>query len=264
MHLIHTYTIVMMAAILNGLSPELTLKLADKKLVTQHQQQTELLKGSWQLTTGAARFTQLPAGATAVATLEDGYFTVAYFDKSNKEFLGTYGGTYTLGDNTLTQHYEYNTLDTALVGTTDKLNYTLQKGQLQLKNSKVQQTWDKVDETAAASPLQGTWRITGRAGQNSEINQMRRGPRKTLKILSGNRFQWIAFNTDTKEFSGTGGGTYTAENGKYTETIEFFSRNSSRVGARLEFNFEVEDGKWLHTGQSSTGKEINEVWEREH
>ena len=95
------------------------------------------------------------------------------------------------------------------------------------------------------------------------MSPMQRGPRKTLKVLSDGRFQWIAFNTETKEFSGTGGGTYTAENGKYTENIDFFSRDSSRVGASLSFNFETKDGKWLHSGKSSTGKPIYEVWERE-
>ena len=81
-----------------------------------------------------------------------------------------------------------------------------------------------------------------------------------MKILSGTRFQWIAYNTETKEFLGTGGGTYTTDNGKYTENIEFFSRDDSRVGASLEFDYEVKDGKWHHKGESSKGDPIYEIW----
>ena len=67
------------------------------------------------------------------------------------------------------------------------------------------------------------------------------GPRKTMKILSGTRFQWIAYNTETKAFMGTGGGTYTTLDGKYTENIGFFSRDDSRVGASLQFDYELKE-----------------------
>ncbi|MCJ7756623.1 MAG: hypothetical protein MUP24_00645 [Gillisia sp.] len=46
---------------------------------------------------------------------------------------------------------------------------------------------------------------------------------RTIKILSGDHFQWIPINSAAKEFSGTGGGIYPANNRFYNETIEFFS-----------------------------------------
>jgi hypothetical protein len=96
--------------------------------------------------------------------------------------------------------------------------------------------------------------------RDGQLSKMTPGARRTMKILSGTRFQWIAYNTETKEFSGTGGGTYTTVNGKYTENIEFFSRDNSRVGASLTFDFSLEDGAWRHSGRSSKGDPINEVW----
>ncbi len=81
-----------------------------------------------------------------------------------------------------------------------------------------------------------------------------------MKILSGTRFQWIAFNVATKQFMGTGGGTYTTVDGKYTENIEFFSRDNSRVGTSLEFNYELKDGDWQHSGKNSRGEPLFEVW----
>ncbi|MEM8527706.1 MAG: hypothetical protein AAGG68_23895, partial [Bacteroidota bacterium] len=64
----------------------------------------------------------------------------------------------------------------------------------------------------------------------------------------------------TKQFLGTGGGTYTAKDGKYVEHITFFSRDDSRVGASLAFDYEVIDGNWHHRGLSSKGKPIYEIW----
>ena len=83
-----------------------------------------------------------------------------------------------------------------------------------------------------------------------------------MKILSGTRFQWIAYNVETKQFMGTGGGTYTTVDGKYTENIEFFSRDDNRVGASLEFNYKLKEGKWHHSGKSSKGDPMYEVWSR--
>jgi hypothetical protein len=83
-----------------------------------------------------------------------------------------------------------------------------------------------------------------------------------MKILSGTRFQWIAYNIETKEFFGTGGGTYTTVDGKYTENIAFFSRDNSRVGASLQFDFTLENGEWHHKGLSSKGDPIHEIWTR--
>lgn len=81
-----------------------------------------------------------------------------------------------------------------------------------------------------------------------------------MKILSGTRFQWIAYNTETKEFKGTGGGTYTTLDDTYTEQIEFFSRDDSRVGARLQFTYNLKNEDWHHSGLSSKGTPIYEIW----
>ena len=55
---------------------------------------------------------------------------------------------------------------------------------------------------------------------------------------------------------------YEFANGKYTEHIEFFSRDSSRVGASLSFVGKLENGEWHHSGLSSTGEKISETWGR--
>jgi hypothetical protein len=117
-----------------------------------------------------------------------------------------------------------------------------------------------VDDGAA--PLAGVWHITSRMQDGKLVPIHRTGTRKTLKILTGNRFQWVAIDPGAKQFSGTGGGTYTFNNGTYTENIEFFSRDSSRVGASLSFNGKLEGKDWHHSGLSSKGDKIYEVWSK--
>jgi hypothetical protein len=109
--------------------------------------------------------------------------------------------------------------------------------------------------------LAGNWRITSRK-QGETMNEIPLRPRRTLKLLTGTRFQWMAINIESGEFSGTGGGTYTFVNGKYTENIEFFSRDSSRVGVSLTFDGKVENGHWHHSGLSSKGDPIQEIWSK--
>jgi len=123
----------------------------------------------------------------------------------------------------------------------------------------ISKEWERVDEGKDA--LSGNWKITGRE-QDGKIVAMRPGARKTIKILSGTRFQWAAINSETGEFFGTGGGYYSFKDGKYTENIEFFSRDSSRVGASLSFDASLKEGKWHHSGLSSKGDKIYEIWER--
>jgi hypothetical protein len=225
---------------------------------TDQIKQTNSLEGAWRLT-GKNK----PDGISTIKLVQDGYFTVAVYDEQNMKFIGTYGGTYSLANGQLTENYEFSTIEARQVGKTVTGKSTIKDGFWQTTGpgNKTAETWEKLNEQNNNPPLAGTWRITGRE-RDGEMSTMRPGPRKTLKVLSGTRFQWIAFNTETAEFSGTGGGTYTAENGKYTEHIEFFSRDSSRVGMQLSFNYEVKNDKWHHTGQSSTGSKVNEIWER--
>jgi predicted outer membrane protein len=216
-------------------------------------QQASELEGAWRTTDGQ--------GNEVVMLVQDGFLTSALFNQQNKQFLGTTGGTYTASNGKFEVKYEFNTVDSTQVGTSVSADYKLENDQWIMGKDGVTDTWNRINESNSTSPLAGTWRITGRE-RDGQMNTMRPGPRKTLKVLSGTRFQWIAFNSETGEFSGTGGGTYTAENGKYTENIEFFSRDASRVGMSLSFNFEVKDGNWHHSGQSSTGNPINEIWSR--
>ena len=108
--------------------------------------------------------------------------------------------------------------------------------------------------------LNGKWLMAGRVTELGERRRDITRPRKTMKFLIDGYFQWIAFNTETFQFFGSGGGFYTAEKGIYTENIEFFSRNNNSVGKILPFKYEVQDSDWYHKGKSSKGKPMHEIW----
>lgn len=191
-----------------------------------------------------------------VAILADGYFAVTVYDLENKNFVTTVGGSWQLDGNTYQRKLEFNSGEPSKVGTQESFVISLIDDKVVFTESG--DTWVRID---AGDPgaLAGAWLITGRE-RNGEMTSRTPGPRKTMKILSGTRFQWIAYNTETAAFSGTGGGTYTTEKGKYVENLEFFSRDSARVGAELEFDFELKGGDWHHKGKSSKGDPIYEVW----
>ena len=185
------------------------------------------------------------------------YFSKTFYEQVTGKFMGTSGGTYKITDNIIIYTYEYASFEADLVGTTSRVPYQFVDEKIHMGDK----IWTQIDDGTPGA-LKGAWLISGRM-RDGEIRKRRTdGPRKTMKILSGTRFQWIAYNTETKEFMGTGGGTYTTIDGKYTENIEFFSRDDSRVGAALEFDYELKNGDWHHSGLSSKGQPIFEVWSR--
>lgn len=171
------------------------------------------------------------------------------------EFIATKGGSFDLINNTLRLTYEFDTADPDMVGRTAEYPAMVKKKTALLNN----QVWKNTDK-GKASPLTGAWLMGGRKRDGEISRRSTDGPRKTMKILTPTRFQWIAYNTETRQFMGTGGGSYTAENGRYTENIEFFSRDKSRVGAALGFSYEVKGNDWHHRGKSSKGDPMYEIW----
>ena len=180
---------------------------------------------------------------TTIVQLIDKYYTEAVYQESPPKFISTKGGFISNYVNPVV-HLEYNSLfeqDSLKTITLADLN-----------------TFEKVD--LQPQPLDGLWLMGGRMRNDVMTNRDTSGPRKTLKVLYNGRFQWIAFHTETFAFMGTGGGSYYAENGVYKEYIEFFSRDNSRVGAVLPFEYELINGAWHHKGKSSKGDPIHEIW----
>ena len=208
------------------------------------------IDGTWRMDTGTAQMLMI---------VEDGYYSITSFNLEEKKFFATYGGRIQSEGDMLVMDYEFNSRDSSRVGKSSSYKFELSGEQLVLHENGHQVVWTRGD--SQDTPLTGCWRITARM-QNGKMEPYKQSPRKTIKILSGTHFQWVALNTETKQFFGTGGGTYTFEDGKYTEHIQFFSRDSARVGASLTFNAKVVDGVWHHEGKSSKGEPVQEQWSK--
>ncbi|SIQ10689.1 hypothetical protein [Maribacter ulvicola] len=110
--------------------------------------------------------------------------------------------------------------------------------------------------------LDGAWLFATRGPDTGQERRGEENSRKTLKFLMDGTFQWIAYDTESFRFSGTGGGTYSAEDGIYKEHIAFFSKDNTRVGAQLKFNYKIEGSDWHHTGKNSKGEPMYEIWSK--
>ena len=203
------------------------------------------LDGAWQ--------TVRDDGTVGTWIVSDGHFAIAWYRREPAKFVSTEGGSIS-AEPKLT--YEFDTAKPDRVGTSHTPAVKMSGDRLIVDGV----TWTRID-SGAPGALKGAWLMTGRK-RDGEITTRKPGARRTMKILSGTRFQWIAYNVETKQFSGSGGGTYTTADGKYTETIEFFSRDDTRSGKSLEFQYDFVDGAWHHVGRSTAGEPMHEVWSR--
>lgn len=206
-------------------------------------QKASQLIGAWEMTSGEE---------LGLWIITEKHFSITHY--KSDDFLYTEGGEWKPSGDGVELMWEYNTREKDLVGTKKVYSISAKGNKLTVDKTE----WKRVDN-GGPGKLAGAWLITGRY-VDGEMSERTPGVRRTMKILSGTRFQWIAYNVETKEFSGTGGGSYTTKDGKYTENIEFFSRDNSRVGASLQFDFKIENGKWRHSGKSSKGDPLDEVW----
>ena len=195
----------------------------------------------------------------SVVIFSEKFQSIAMFNASSGEFIYSNGGTWELNENMMTEKVEFDTQNSERVGETVTFKVQISENKLSLPDSNWE--FNKIDN-GSPGDLSGAWLMSGR--YRNGVKQLRNTdrPRKTMKILSGTRFQWIAFDTEKKEFKGTGGGTYTTIDGKYSEKIEFFSKDNSRAGMNLEFDFNIHKGNWIHKGKTSKGDPLHEIWEK--
>lgn len=191
--------------------------------------------------------------------IKKGYLTYSVYKLDPAEFIKTVGGFYTADEKMLKVQLEFNSdfekdgiraLEMPFSMDGDKIIIHMEDAITFKKKESLNQALD------------GQWLFATRGPDTGQERRGDENPRKTLKFLMDGRFQWIAYQTETMAFSGTGGGSFTSVDGVYTENIEFFSRDNDRVGARLEFNYEIKGDDWHHTGNNSRGEPMYEIWSK--
>ena len=176
--------------------------------------------------------------------IDKNYFVMASYKVDTNKFVKTIGGFYSENGSKLNVDLEFNS---------NYKNDSISKIKIEKKAN-----WKKI--SLKENDLQGKWLMVGRVRNGNEQRRNLDRPRKTMKFLINGYFQWIAFNTETFQFSGSGGGKYITKDCKYIESIEYFSRDDSKVGLNLEFDYELINKEWNHKGFSSKGDPLHEIW----
>ena len=176
--------------------------------------------------------------------IDNNYLVMTSYKVDSNKFIKTIGGFYNKEGNRFNMSLEFNS---------NFKNDSISKIEIEKKAN-----WKKI--SLKKNDLQGKWLMVGRVRNGNEQRRNLDRPRKTMKFLINGYFQWIAFNTETFQFSGSGGGKYTTKDGKYIESIEYFSRDDSKVGLNLEFDYELINKEWNHKGFSSKGDPLHEIW----
>ena len=193
--------------------------------------------------------------------IDSSYFVYSIFKKEPAEFIKTKGGPYTIENKALNVKLEFNS-------DYEKDSISGMRYSLAIDGDKLILLNDKklifVPKKVSSQELDGLWLFGTRGPDNGQERRGDTNPRKTLKFLQNGRFQWIAFNTETMKFHGTGGGSFTSKNGVYQESIEYFSRDNSRVGAVLTCDYTLEGNDWHHKGKNSKGEPMYEIWARRY
>lgn len=193
----------------------------------------------------------------SIVIFSNGYQAISTYESESGKFINSNGGTWNLKGDNMTEKVEFDTKNSDRVGSEVTFKIHITDSTLSIIGSDMK--FKKLDD-GSPGDLNGAWLMAGRIRNGKKQLRNTSGARKTMKLLSGKRFQWIAYNIETKKFMGTGGGTYTTKNGVYSENVEFFSRDNSKAGLKLKFDYEMIDNQWNHKGFSSKGDPLHEIW----
>jgi hypothetical protein len=168
------------------------------------------INGAWKLTEGSQQHQLF---------FQDGFFF--HTIHQGGQFVMTRGGQFMINEEVINASFLFNSADSSEVNKKMSIPFSVSANQLSLAMTEGNVKFERVDDGKAS--LAGVWKITGRMGDDGKVKAIHQtGTRQTYKLLTGTKFQWVAIDPGKKQFSGTGGGSYTFKDGKYTENIEFF------------------------------------------
>lgn len=215
-----------------------------------------------------------------IQLFSDQFYTFSEYDPATGDFIKAGGGTYILENFRLQKFIEIDSDNPEMSNTSKIYRFLFLEDDVvkltSMKDSSKYEVWKRID-TAAHKEMAKCWRIHKKQDEgDDDWRVIEYAPRKTIKMLTDNYYQVLAFNKKTGEFVGSSGGTWTKtptdffvgatggvttkKRGKYVENIEFFSKNSDNVGRSIEFDIKMDEGLWSHTGRQTDGKALLEIW----
>ena len=149
--------------------------------------------------------------------IDNNYLVMTSYKVDSNKFIKTIGGFYNKNGSN-----RFNLILTL------EFNSNFKNDKIFQKFNEEKANWKKI--SLKKNDLQGKWLMVGRVRNGNEQRRNLDRPRKTMKFLINGYFQWIAFNTETFQFSGSGGGKYITKDGKYIESIEYSRDCSKKIG----------------------------------
>ncbi len=181
----------------------------------------------------------------AVLIFTNDYFMIAEFNQVNTSFTYGVGGSFSekkAGQPIVELDFSTRKKDAEYIGAKAAMIYSVSGDKMTVTmNDSTKRTVTRVDD--GNGELAGIWRMSARMN-NGKMEPVANGPVKMIKILSATRFQWASFNEEKNEFISSGGGTYTFKEGKYTENIEFYAKNSGKIGTSQTFDATIDKNVW--------------------
>jgi len=168
-----------------------------------------------------------------------------------------HGGSVSYDGKILTEKPHYSTKGNDFPGQTltfsveRKSDYFDQKG---IPGSgsfeELSEKWNKVGDSEDS--IEGSW-----------IRELDNG-RIMVKIIVDNFWQWVAVNPATTEVTASLGGSYSLEEGVYTETTHFRSKDNANweLGSQWQVEAKVSEGKLHFSGENQNGNDFVETWEK--
>jgi len=207
------------------------------------------------------------SGNTATLICTENYLMFAVYKVSDKKLVSSGGGSFEIlkadAKTILSFKRDFNTEDSTLVGLTVANVFTVDNKKLTVAQGPLAGTWSRIEEKASPTPLSNAlWRLRAKENKDFKMQTVFKGPFKTIKIFSGQYFQWASFNIDTHQFFGTFGGVFSKNKDKYSEKINFSSKNIKEVGTSFQYDCVLNGKDWIHAGQTSKGERTHEIWEK--
>ena len=114
-----------------------------------------------------------------------------------------------------------------------------------------------------AQKLEGAFKIKAAQYGDKSLSQQELSKQQVVKIFKNGYWIGAFFGDPKKPFSGTCGGTYKIENGKYLETVNFYSWDSTAVGDTYSFNYKLDNDTYVQDGRMDSEKYPNYIIKEE-
>ena len=119
-----------------------------------------------------------------------------------------------------------------------------------------------INAQTKSSDLLGAWKLLTYKYGDSPI-QFTTDSIQHIKLITSTNFIWVRFPSNDRLVREVAGGTYSFNNGNYTESINFGGYTmKSYINKDQVYKVKVENGKFYLYGVMTDNQKIEEVWEK--